>query len=84
MGTGQVLGMVVMEIASADAVSGGGGGDAPGVSDPAYRRLLCVINARRQATLVDWPAGAAALELHPLQARACASGRGVDRTVCDG
>jgi len=75
--------MVVMEIVSADAVSGGGDGDAPGVSDPAYRRLLCVINARRQATLADWPAGAAALELHPLQALGC-SGRGAHRTAGGG
>lgn len=63
----QVPGLVVMEVASADAADDGGG--HAGVCDPAFRRLLCVVNAQRVSATADWPSGAAALSLHPLQAR---------------
>ena len=59
-------GLVVMELVSADA-AGDRGGTGIGIEDPLYRRLLCVINARRMATTADWPGGAQTLALHPLQ-----------------
>lgn len=55
-----------MELVSADA-AGDRGGTGVGIEDPLYRRLLCVINARRAAATADWPGGAQALALHPLQ-----------------
>ena len=61
------MGLVVMEVVSADAAGDGGAGSG-GVEDPAFQRLLCVINARRVAATADWPSGAATLSLHPLQA----------------
>ena len=62
----QVPGLVVMELVSADA-AGDRGGTGVGVEDPLFRRLLCVINARRTAATADWPGGAQTLALHPLQ-----------------
>lgn len=62
----QVLGLVAMELVSADA-AGDRGITGVGTQDPLFRRLLCVINARRKATTADWPSGAQTLALHPLQ-----------------
>ena len=59
-------GLVVMELVSADA-AGDRGGTGVGMEDPLYRRLLCIINARRAAATADWPSGAQTLALHPLQ-----------------
>ena len=65
-GPDQVPGVIVMQIASAEEGSGGGG-----VYDPAFRRIVVVFNCSPLAQTVaapPLPSGAKDLVLHPLQA----------------
>ena len=69
-GPGQVPGVIVMQIVSADCIAGGGGGSL-GVVDPSFRRIVVVFNCsplgqRVEAPLSPAASGGVPLQLHPL------------------
>eukprot|EP00884_Botryococcus_braunii_P013168 jgi/Botrbrau1/21852/Bobra.0190s0065.1 len=66
VGPDQVLGVVVMDICSAEQR-----GLKSGVQDPRFARISVVFNARTTPFTGSWPLGAQRLRLHPIQQESC-------------